>query len=68
MVKQDVAALKTLRGNTGTRPVYIGPMPTFTLAGVEYHYLDAAMEGDREGIIAGSTGKGPESRPPCRSL
>lgn len=39
MVKMDVGALAQMLTGTGRRRRYIGPMPSFTLAGASYEYL-----------------------------
>lgn len=59
MVKQDVEALGWLLENRGRRRSYTGAMPTFTLAGVQYDYVDAKLTGDLEEIHSWEYGKWP---------
>lgn len=55
----DMGAVVKLLTGAGNRRGYIRAMPTFTLAGVSYDYVDAKLEGDLEEIHSWEYGKWP---------
>ncbi|MFE5837217.1 hypothetical protein [Arthrobacter sp. NPDC056493] len=59
MVKLDVGAVVRVLVRHGKHGGYIGPMPTFNLAGVKCDYLAPTLEGDPEEVHSWEYGKWP---------
>lgn len=59
VAKFDAGAVVKLLTGMGTQRGYIRPMPTFTLDGFQYDYLDPKLEGDPEDVHSWEDGKWP---------